>query len=423
MKFYTISVLFFAILLVACTATPTGSGKPAFRVRSDFAAALKANRGWAGALNEDVTVFADRPFRIRFEVESHAETAADQQFRLEYRRNSAAWTTVEAHDFPHPEREISIEFEDEEAGTRPIGWSVVKGDSTKLVIETDGQEKVLRAGAEQEPLVALFTLPWETTEMVSQFRLTPDNHEGMAFVIGYADINNYCLVQLRPSPGSIRVSRVLNGITTTLAETDAVIPLGPWLDIEIEAQAREIEVNFQNDLLEIEAELETDIPLTKAGFLALPGSVIEFTEFEFSGEAKTPRVSIVTCAAFEHGMLTSDLLKGSAAPFQAGTGINFAEWTPAWRAEKSHGEFEWPVVIRRFADGAMTNEEGDTFEFRMVDVEGSEVEIERNPVLQFSIPPGHVGGTYIENPGRIGPWQASNGDLYFMMEPAETDNL
>ena len=29
----------------------------------------------------------------------------------------------------------------------------------------------------------------------------------------------------------------------------------------------------------------------------------------------------------------------------------------------------------------------------------------------------------METPGRVGPWQARNGDLYFIMEPAETDNL
>ena len=36
---------------------------------------------------------------------------------------------------------------------------------------------------------------------------------------------------------------------------------------------------------------------------------------------------------------------------------------------------------------------------------------------------GFGGGTFVENPGRIGPWHAPNGDLYFIMEPAETDNV
>ncbi|UCF14647.1 MAG: hypothetical protein JSW59_14630, partial [Phycisphaerales bacterium] len=97
--------------------------------------------------------------------------------------------------------------------------------------------------------------------------------------------------------------------------------------------------------------------------------------------------------------------------------------TPVWSCANAHGEFEWPLVIRRFADGAVTNNDGDIFEFRMVNAVGTAAVIAHNPVLRLSIPAGHVGGTFIESPGRIGPWQASNGDLYFMMEPAETDNV
>ena len=421
MKFYSFFVLFLlALLLAACTAPP--SGKPGFRVRSDFTAPLNSNQGWAGALNENVTVFADQPFRIRFEAESPA-IATKQQFRLQYRRNNADWTDVEAHDFPHPLREISLDFTQYNAGTRPAGWTVVKGDSTTLNIETDHQENVLRAQAGQEPLVALYTPPWEATEMVAQFRLAPNNPNGVAFAIGYADIHNYYRVQLDSSPGRIRVSRVVNGIEERLAESSAVIPLDQWLDIEIQAEDQILEVNFQNDMLEMEIELETDIPLTKPGFWVPSNNTVDFQEFEFSGEAKTPRVSIVTCPAFENNAITDDLLKGSALPFQAGVGINLAELTPVWNGADIHGEFEWPVVIRRFADRAITNEEGDIFEFRMVDAEGNISGLEHNPLLTLSIPPGHVGGTFIENPGRIGPWQASNGDLYFMMEPAETDNV
>jgi hypothetical protein len=59
----------------------------------------------------------------------------------------------------------------------------------------------------------------------------------------------------------------------------------------------------------------------------------------------------------------------------------------------------------------------------MVEAGGALFGAYSNPVLRMVIPPGHVGGTFVETPGRIGPWQASNGDLYFIMEPAETDNL
>jgi hypothetical protein len=226
-------------------AQTSATGRTTFRVRSEFAAPLNADRGWAGALNENVTINADQPFRIRFEVEGDRASGGDGRLRLQYRRNGVDWTDVEAHDFPKPD----------------------------------------------------------------------------------------------------------------------------------------------------------------------------------SDTAKTPRVSIVSCAAYENGTPTTDLLAGSAASFRAGAGVALADRTPSWSGTGSHGEFEWALVVRRYADGAVTNEEGDTFELRMVGADGAHTSATGNPVLRLTIPPGHLGGTFVETPGRIGPWRASNGDLYFIMEPAETSNL
>jgi hypothetical protein len=217
----------------------------AFRVRSDFTAPLNSDQGWAGALNENVTVYGDEPFRVRFELEHAAGSASTRRFRLQYRRNGGDWNAVEAHDFPHPDTE----------------------------------------------------------------------------------------------------------------------------------------------------------------------------------DAKTPRVSIVSCSAFKSGDETTNLLPGSAAAFRAGAGIALTDRTAVWGEAGSHGEFEWALVVRRFADEAATNDEGDTFELRMVEAGGALFGAYTNPAIRLSIRPGHVGGTFVETPGRIGPWQASNGDLYFIMEPAETDNL
>ena len=219
-------------------------GQPGFRVRADFTTPLNADHGWAGALNEDLSIIADRPFRIRFEGEGD-RASGSQQFRLQYRRNGGDWTDIEAHDFPKPD----------------------------------------------------------------------------------------------------------------------------------------------------------------------------------SDDAKTPRVSIVSCAAYENGAATTNLLAGSAASFQAGAGISLDSRTPSWTGGASHGEFEWPLVVRRFADGAETNEQGDAFEFRMIAGDQPPVGASRNPVLRLTVPPRHVGGTFVETPGRIGPFRAANGDLYFIMEPAETSNL
>ncbi|MEX2465756.1 MAG: hypothetical protein WD995_02535, partial [Gemmatimonadota bacterium] len=92
------------------------AGEAAFRVRADVAAPLDADHGWAGALNENVTVEADRPFRLRFEVRNPVQVGGNGRMRLEVRRNQGEWTAVEAHDFPLPARELEVTFETVESG-------------------------------------------------------------------------------------------------------------------------------------------------------------------------------------------------------------------------------------------------------------------------------------------------------------------
>ncbi len=82
---------------------------------------------------------------------------------------------------------------------------------------------------------------------------------------------------------------------------------------------------------------------------------------------------------------------------------------------------EWPLVVRRFSDGGALVEDGESIELRVID--GGGAPLDGTVGLTASVPAGHLGGTFVETPGRIGPWEASNGDLYFIMEPAETDNL
>ncbi len=86
-------------------------------------------------------------------------------------------------------------------------------------------------------------------------------------------------------------------------------------------------------------------------------------------------------------------------------------------------EVTWTVVIRRWADGAVTNESGDRFAFRLVDEQGEPLVAAGTKEVELQVPEGHLGGTFVETPGRIGPWQADDGHLYFIMEPSETDNV
>ena len=411
-------------LLTACAADPRSSGitgQPAFRVRSDFAAALNSDQGWAGALDENVTIAADRPFRFRLEVEQPDRATTATPFRLQYRRNGGDWTDVEAHDFPHPVRELEMDFAKVEVGAAPEGWSVTRGGG--MTVALDRQEKIVQASAAQDSLTGLYTTPWPATEFTAQFRLPAGNRNGLGFVFGYVDAANHWRVFLDPGAGAIRVTRFVNGTETIATEKRTAITLGQWHEIEIQTEDNKVEVNYDDGKLELEVELGIAIPQSRFGFHVPANNAVEFRGFTAAGEARTPRVSIVSCPAYQNGAQTTDLLTGSSARFQPGAGISSAERTLSSTAAGSHSEFEWALVIRRYADGAVANEEGDSFEFRMVDGAGTAFSGSRNAVVRLAIPPGHVGGTFVETPGGIGPWRASNGDLYFIMEPAETDNV
>jgi len=425
MKYKVIPFLLSISVLTSCGINSGQGGtvaQPGFRVRSDFAVPLNSDQGWAGALNENVTVQADQPFRVRFEVESSPQRTGDRQFRLQYRRNQGDWNDVEAHDFPHPLREIDIDFKSADVGSTAEGWRTVSGDPSGMAVVLQDSAKVLQTRAGDKPLIVLHESRWPPTEMAAEFRLPAGTTTGVGFVFGYVDAGNHYRVLVDPAAGAIRLSRVASGVETVITEREAKTAAGEWLEVEIQSEGEEVEVNYQDDLVEFTAEPGGNVPSTQFGFLVPAGGNVAFREFAFAGEAKTPRVSVVSCPAYENGVATSDLLRGSSASFSPGVGISLEDRTARWTAG-GHGEFEWPVVVRRFADGAVTNDEGDTFELRMVEAGGAALGDNKNPVLRLSIPPGHVGGTFVENPGTIGPFQVSNGDLYFMMEPAETHNV
>lgn len=418
-------VLSLVFLVAGCEESPEPQvdGQPGFRVRADFSAPLNADDGWAGALNENVTVQADQPFRIRCEVEPSTPQDKAQHVRLEYRRNRGTWRPVEPHDFPHPQREIDVDFSLLTDGDQYAGCTVVTGSPSNMSVVVEQQDQVLRINSGDEPFVGLLTAPWEVTELAAQFRLPSQSHNGIAFVIGYVNPDNYCRVSLNPTAQTLHISQIVNGVEEVCGEIHAAIPVGTWLEIEIEIAHRDIEVSFQDGAVALEAALRRPIPLSGPGVQVPSQTQVDFQSLSLAGEAKTPRVSIVSCPAYQQGVATDDLLHGSRQPFQAGAGISLAKQTPPWDGEKAHTEYEWPLVVRRYADGAVTNNHDDTFELRLVHGDGVIQPLGHNPVLRLAIPPGHVGGTFIENPGRIGPWQATNGDLYFMMEPAETDNV
>ncbi|MDZ7643303.1 MAG: hypothetical protein U5K76_03105 [Woeseiaceae bacterium] len=282
----------------------------------------------------------------------------------------------------------------------------------------------MQARAGDAPLIGLYEPPWDldTFSFTAEFQV-PANGAGTAgLVFGYVDPGNHWRLVADAREGGLRVIRVVDGVETVVANRAADVVPGAWLTTEVQHEAGQLEITYGDDELEFDVPVGDAVPTSDLGIFVPADGRADFRRFLIEGEPSTPRVSIVAAASYRHGDPTDELLHGSTAPFKAGAGISLAQRTPPVSIADGHAEFEWPLVIRKFADGAQMNQSGDTFEFRMTGDDGVAIGARRNPVLILEVPDGHLGGTFVETPGRIGPWQAANGDLYFVMEPAESDN-
>ena len=145
---------------------------------------------------------------------------------------------------------------------------------------------------------------------------------------------------------------------------------------------------------------------------------VEAQEFPYESAA-SPTVSIVSCEAFFLGEEADNLVTISKKPANSGAGISLSPTTPGWFPDPKTGasaEWEFALVIRRWADGPQLVRDGDQISLRMVDHLGLPL---AGPVPKFLVivPKYHLGGTFVETPARIGPYENGKGELYFIMEP------
>jgi hypothetical protein len=150
----------------------------------------------------------------------------------------------------------------------------------------------------------------------------------------------------------------------------------------------------------------------------LPVGMSEFPYPQFA----SPVMSVISTDAYVHGADTERLLGDAAMDWDDGAGLSAVAATPVWRMTNTAVEWEWPLVIRRFSDGPTFAADDAVFELRVVDGNGRAVVGELSAQARLSAAPGHLGGTFIETPARLGPYQSETEQLYFFMEPAETDN-
>lgn len=136
----------------------------------------------------------------------------------------------------------------------------------------------------------------------------------------------------------------------------------------------------------------------------------------------SPVVSIVK-PPYEHGASAEDLLPHAGLEHgEDSAGQGLAPVTPRAGEYGVATEWEFPLVVRFHADGPIRLEGGDEIEFQLGLLNGGFIPSAVSPKVQVLVPEKHLGGTFVETPGRIGPWQAEDGSLYFIMEPTETDN-
>lgn len=149
---------------------------------------------------------------------------------------------------------------------------------------------------------------------------------------------------------------------------------------------------------------------------------VEAMDHPYPDGIASPITSIVSTRGYRQGNPTTDLLDGAPGPFTGGAGVAERVSPPARRWPAGSTEWEWALVLRYFSDGAVRLDPGDVFEYRVVAADGTPL---AGPPARVTleVPAFHLGGTYVETPGRIGPWEASNGDLYFVQEPSETYNV
>lgn len=393
----------------------------AFRVRSDFSAGLNDDVGWAGGIDQEVSVEADRPFRLRFEVAAAGAGRGARQYRLEMRRNGGAWEPLRAENFPQPAKvhEFPLESDGNNAGRV---WQVEAGDATTMNWTSGDGGEYLAIATDDQPLLALgnYSVHWQPVEFVADMRLGDEKGNRAGLIFDYRDALNHARVDVI-APDTVQLVRVADGQESVRAEHRAEVEAGRWFELKVVFDDRELVVEFDDEALVFSEPLPEGFSPWLGVYLP-ERSVADFQSFAVEGEPRSPRASIVASPVFEHGAPTTDLLPVSERPFSGGVGISFAELTPPWSADVGHGEWEFPMVVRRFSDRAALNEPGDRFDFRLVEAEAGPLAANVTASVTLDVPDGHIGGTFVETPMRLGPWQAETGALYFLMEPSETWN-
>lgn len=137
--------------------------------------------------------------------------------------------------------------------------------------------------------------------------------------------------------------------------------------------------------------------------------------------AATEAAGAIVSAQFNDGDAATELLTNTTT-YVNGEGSEDAETEGNYGLSNEETEFEWCLLIHSFHDGPIQNVVSDTLEFRVVEDDGTVFTgTYTNPTVTVDETLGFIGGTFVESPGRVGPFADSNGNLYAIIEASVTD--
>lgn len=147
-----------------------------------------------------------------------------------------------------------------------------------------------------------------------------------------------------------------------------------------------------------------------------------WVDVDVLGGTSAPATQAVISSQFADGDATSTELLSSTTTYVNGEGLEDNN-SGSYSLTSEEAEFEWCLQIMSLHDGPAQNVASDTLDFRVVESDGTVFTgTYTNPTITVSETAGYIGGAFIETPDYVGPVIDTNGNIYFLIEHAETEN-
>ena len=182
--------------------------------------------------------------------------------------------------------ESFFDFEDEQVGEVPKGWSKQFTGSWKVA--EDQGSKVLEQFSSGHSgsyfnVIVNKDLNYKNVEISVKFKGIKGNEDqGGGPVWRYKDNKNYYIARANPLENNYRVYKVINGHRKELKSADIEIQTGKWYDLKIEMKGNRIRCYF-NGKLELETTDNSFTGSGKVGLWTKADAVTYFDDMNIKG--------------------------------------------------------------------------------------------------------------------------------------------